>query len=45
MVTCTFCKIKRSKHINLGSILRKWKKVREPSVMIRMSNLKILLDL
>ena len=35
MVTCTFCRIKGLKHINSGCILRKWKKAREPPVMIR----------
>jgi hypothetical protein len=37
MITCTFCKIKGLKHINSGCVLRKWKKVREPLVMIRRS--------
>jgi hypothetical protein len=42
MVACTFCGIKGSKHINSGCILRKWKKVREPLVMIRREKAKIL---
>jgi hypothetical protein len=41
MVACTFCRIKGFKHINLGCVLRKWKKVREPQVMIRRSKAKI----
>jgi hypothetical protein len=35
MITCTFCRIKGFKHIKLGCVLRKWKKAREPPVMIR----------
>jgi hypothetical protein len=34
MVPCTFFIIKGLKHINSGCILRKWKKEREPPVMI-----------
>jgi hypothetical protein len=37
MVACTFCRIKGLKHIILGCVLRKWKKEREPLVMIRRS--------
>jgi hypothetical protein len=35
MVACTFCIIKGSKHISSGCVLKKWKKAREPPVMIR----------
>jgi hypothetical protein len=35
MVACTFCRIKGIKHISSICILRKWKKAREPLVMIR----------
>jgi hypothetical protein len=41
MVTCTFCRIKGSKHINSACVLRKWKKAREPPVMIRSLKAKI----
>jgi hypothetical protein len=41
MVTCTFCRIKGFKHINSGCIFRKWKKVREPPVMIRRLKVRI----
>jgi hypothetical protein len=42
MVACTFCRIKGSKHINSGCVLRKLKKVREPLVMIRRAKARIL---
>jgi hypothetical protein len=35
MVACKFFIIKGLKHINSGCVLRKWKKAREPRVMIR----------
>jgi hypothetical protein len=35
MVSFTFCRIKGLKHIISGCVLRKWKKAREPPVMIR----------
>jgi hypothetical protein len=38
MVTCRFCGIKGLKNISSACILRKWKKVREPPVMIRRPN-------
>jgi hypothetical protein len=41
MVACTFCKIKGFKHINSRCVLRKWKKVREPPVMIRRPKARI----
>jgi hypothetical protein len=41
MVTCIFCRIKGFKHIILGCILRKWKKAREPPVMIRRPKARI----
>ena len=41
MVTCTFCRIKGFKHINSGCLLRKWKKEREPLVMIRRPKARI----
>jgi hypothetical protein len=41
MVACTFCRIKGLKHIISGCILRKWKKAREPPVMIRRSKARI----
>jgi hypothetical protein len=42
MVACTFCRIKGFKHINSGCVLRKWKKAREPPVMIRRPKARIL---
>jgi hypothetical protein len=41
MVACTFCRIKGLKHINSRCALRKWKKVREPPIMIRRSKTRI----
>jgi hypothetical protein len=41
MVACTFCRIKGLKHISSGCVLRKWKKVREPPVMIRRPKARI----
>jgi hypothetical protein len=35
MVVCTFFIIKGFKHINSGCVLSKWRKAREPPVMIR----------
>jgi hypothetical protein len=40
-VACTFCRIKRFKHINSRCILRKLKKVRDPRVMIRRPKARI----
>jgi hypothetical protein len=34
MVTCTFCRIKRFKHIVSEWRFERWKKVREPPTMI-----------
>jgi hypothetical protein len=42
MVACTFFRIKGLKHINSGCVLRKWKKVREPLVMIRRTKARII---
>ena len=41
MVACTFCIIKGLKHIISRCILRKWRKVREPPVMIRRPKTRI----
>jgi hypothetical protein len=41
MVTCTFYRIKGIKHISSGCILRKWKKAKEPLVMIRRPKARI----
>jgi hypothetical protein len=41
MVTCTFCIIKGLNNISSGCILRKWKKEREPLVMIRRPKAKL----
>jgi hypothetical protein len=35
MVACIFFRIKGLKHINSGCVLRKWKKAREPPVIIK----------
>jgi hypothetical protein len=42
MVACTFCIIKRLKHVSSGCVLRKWKKAREPPVRIRGPKERIL---
>jgi hypothetical protein len=42
MVTFTFCRIKGLKHIISRCVFRKWKKAREPPVMIRRPKDRIL---
>jgi hypothetical protein len=41
MVAFIVCRIKGFKHINSRCILRKWKKAREPLVMIRRPKARI----